>query len=533
MSFHFPTTLEEVDNLVNSLPPEIKEAREKAELSLEAFINLIHPSRLLGHVHKELIIWWTREDALSHQITLLPRDHQKSALIAYRVAWTLTRFPAFRFLYVSSTGQLARKQLKFIKDILTHPIYTKHWPEMVKPVRRHREIWNANEIVVDHPLRAEEAIRDPSILAVGANAETTGMHCDVAVFDDLVVNSNAYKKEAREELKTRASFYASIAGTDSERWVTGTRYHPSDLYSDFMEMEYEEYDDKGTVLKTTPLYEIFERVVEDKGDGTGEFLWPRQKAPNGNWYGFNMHELAKKRAEYLDQTQFRAQYYNNPNDISDAPIDPSLFQYYNRGDLDFKEGYWFYKDRRLNVFAAIDFAFSLDKKADYTSLVVVGVDGFNNYYVLGIARFRTIKISDYYDCIFQFYDKWKFRKLRAEVSVGQKVIVKDLKENYIQPSGLNMYIEEHRPVSGMGSKEERIHATLQPRYNNGQVWHYKGGNTQILEDELVSSRPEHDDVKDALANCIDICIAPSIQHMNNKQRRVKRNEYVGRFGGIA
>lgn len=519
--------------VAEDLDPQILANRVQAEADLEFFINLIHPHRALGHVHQDIIKWWERPSALSHQILLLPRDHQKSALVAYRVAWRLTKNPALRFLYVSATAGLAKKQLKFIQDILLHPNYTRHWPEMVNTNKLKREKWTASEFSVDHPARFEQSVRDSSVFAVGVNTTTTGMHCDVVVFDDLVVNANAYKKDARDELKLKASFYASIAGTESERWVVGTRYHPLDLYSDFMEMEYEEYDEHGEVSKTIPLYEIYEKQVEDKGDGTGEFLWPRQQGPSGQWFGFNAKELSKKRAEYQDQTQFRAQYYNNPNDISDAPISPELFQYYTRQDLEEEGGWWFYKGRRLNVFAAIDFAFSLDKKADYTAVAVVGVDSFNNYYILALHRFKTIKISDYYDSLFQLHNKWKFRKLRAEVSVGQKVIVKDLKENYIQRYGLNFFIEEHRPVSGMGTKEERIHATLQPRYNNGQIWHYRGGNTQVLEDELVSARPAHDDLKDALANVIDICVAPSAQAIRNTTAsRLQRSEHIGRFGGI-
>ena len=70
--------------------------REQAEADLESFIRLVHPQRVLGSVHSDVISWWTREDAKSHQLLLLPRDHGKSALVAYRVAWEITRNPAIR-----------------------------------------------------------------------------------------------------------------------------------------------------------------------------------------------------------------------------------------------------------------------------------------------------------------------------------------------------------------------------------------------------------------------------------------------------
>src|SRR5258706_10439221 len=98
--------------------PEREEHRIRAEADLEYFINLIHPRRLLGNIQRQVITWWTRDGAGTHQLLLLPRDHMKSALAGYRTAWAITKDPSLRILYISSTSNLATKQLKFIKDIL-------------------------------------------------------------------------------------------------------------------------------------------------------------------------------------------------------------------------------------------------------------------------------------------------------------------------------------------------------------------------------------------------------------------------------
>jgi len=109
--------------MAKTIKPEHIERKILAENSLEEFIKLVHPKRCLGAVHKNVIQWWTRQDARSHQLLLLPRDHMKSALVAYRVAWEITRDPTLRVLFISSTSNLATKQLKFIKDILTSETY--------------------------------------------------------------------------------------------------------------------------------------------------------------------------------------------------------------------------------------------------------------------------------------------------------------------------------------------------------------------------------------------------------------------------
>jgi hypothetical protein len=515
-----------------ALTDEREEKRLRAEQDLEFFINTVHPRRLLGNIHREVIGWWTRQDAKSHQLLLMPRDHMKSALIAYRVAWEITRDPTVRVLYISSTANLATKQLKFIKDILTCDNYRALWPEMVDKDEAKREKWNEKEISVDHPKRKDESVRDPTVFTAGLTSNIVGMHCDIAVLDDVVVAGNAYTDEGREKVKEQYGYLSSIEGSNAREWVVGTRYHPKDLYNDLMEMQVEKYDTEGHLAHKEPLFEERQYTVESMGDGTGQFLWPRQQRSDGKWFGFDQDILAVKRGQYTNRMHFRAQYYNDPQDASSSPIPRDLFQYYDPQFLGMKNGHWEIKGKRLNVFAAIDFAYTLGAKSDSSSIVTVGVDGDNNYYVLDIDRFKTDKISEYFNRILKAHEKWSFRKIRAEISAAQSVIVKDLKESYIRPMGLSLAIDEYRPSRWQGSKEERIMATLEPKYANRQIWHYVGGLCQSLEEELMFANPAHDDIKDALASAIDFAVPPTNIFRMIKEK-VAPYTYHSRFGGVA
>jgi hypothetical protein len=509
--------------------------RDLAEADLETFIRLVHPQRMLGNIHKDVISWWNREGAKSHQLLLLPRDHMKSALVAYRVAHAITKDPTVRVLYISATSGLAVKQLKFIKDILTSDIYTYYWPEMVHREETRREKWTETEISVDHPKRAAEAVRDPTVFTAGLTTNIVGMHSDISVFDDVVVPDNAYTEEGRGRVLQQYGYLASIEGADSQQWVVGTRYHPQDLYNHMRNIQIEMFDESGALLKAEEMYEIFERQVENRGDGAGEFLWPRQQRADGKWFGFNQEILARKKAQYDNKSHFFAQYYNNPNDSSESPIDPSLFQYYDKGYLQQRDGYWTIYGRRLNVVAAVDFAYTYGKRSDSSSVVVVGTDGDNNHYILEIARFKTQKISEYFENILRLHTKWGFRKIRAEVTAAQSVIVRDLKDNYIRPLGLALAVDEYKPTSRTGSKAERMAATLYPRYENRQIWHYKDGNCQILEEELTLANPPHDDVKDALTAAIDVSVAPTtgrIVGLPNKGAALRAAMSHNRYGGF-
>lgn len=503
-----------------------------AENDLETFIRLVHPKRVLGAVHSELLSWWTRPDAKRHQLTLLPRDHQKSAMIAYRVAWEITRNPSIRILYISATQNLATKQVGFIKNILISDAYRYYWPSMVEEEEAKRERWTQTEFCVDHPQRKADMIRDPTVFAAGLTTTIVGMHCDIAVCDDVVVMDNAFTDDGRERVKLQYSLLSSITGADSKTWVVGTRYHPKDMYNDLMEMARELYDEHGETVGYEELYEKFERQVEDRGDGTGQFLWPREKQIDGSIFGFDRDTLARKRASYMDPIQFRAQYYNNPSDYETARIKREQFQYYDSKHLKRLDGKWYFKGRKLNLFAAVDFAYSLKKAADYTAIVVVGVDADRNYYVLDIDRFKSDKIPEYFKHLLALHQKWDFRKVRCEITAAQKVIVTSLKNDYIRPHGLALSIDEYSPSRVLGSKEERVDAILHPRYINNQMWHYRGGNCSVLEEELILAKPAHDDVKDCLAACVDVAVPPTGDSQSFSNPSLSYSVHP-RFGGIA
>jgi len=502
--------------------------REAAEADLITFIKLVAPHILYGAVHEELVSWWGRQEAKDNQLVLLPRGHMKSKLAAYRTAWWITKHPETTVLYVSATADLAEKQLYAIKQIIDSPIYNRYWSNMINPEEGKREKWAVAEIAVDHPQRKLEGIRDATCKAVGLTSNTTGFHADIVVLDDIVVPGNAYTEEGREKVTNAYSQLASIENPGAQEWVVGTRYHPRDIYDTMINMKEVHYDDEGEIELEEEVYELFQRVVEIDN----EFLWAKRTRKDGKSFGFDKKELARIKAKYIDTTQFFAQYYNDPNTTESARINKENFQYFDKSSLINKEGDWYIRDRKLNVYAAIDFAFSLRKGSDYTALVTIGVDHQANYYVLDIDRFKTERIVDYYTHILHAWEKWGFRKIRAEITVAQQTIVKELKDSYLKPNGIPLSVDEFRPTRHLGDKAQRVGAVLEPKYDNLQVWHYKGGNCQTLEEELIMVHPPHDDVKDALSNAMAISLVPKVRTQMNVGLN-KPNMTHSRFGGVS
>jgi len=501
----------------SGLTPAQLEIRDLAMSDLRAFIGLVAPYRVFGHCHHDMMKYLM--EAHPHQLVLWPRGHQKSAILGYWAAWHVVNNPTTTILYATATAPLAEKQLAFIKNILDCEIVRKYWPELLAPEIGMRTIWRADEIAVDHPDRLCENIRDPSIKAVGSNTTITGFHADVVLLDDIVVLENSETKTEREKIKTWYSLLNSILNPGGFIKAVGTRYHPDDLWGDLTSLTEPIFNEVGEIIDEQPVYTYSMKVVEQDG----EFLWPRHQRYDGKWFGFDLKILSKIRSQYIDKSQFYAQYYNDPSDPLNKRI--SNFQYYDREHLKIFEGRWCVNGQPLNIYAAIDFAASITAKADYTAIVVIGIDYDHRIYVLDVERFKTNKISVMAENLEALYGKWRWIRLRAEINAQQGLVVEQIRD-YNRKRGVYYTIDT---VNQITNKAIRIMTNLEPRYAEGMVLHYRGGNCQLLEDELSSSKPPHDDMSDALASCVEIATAPSRRMAEKKLSNVV---YHPKWGGV-
>lgn len=504
---------------------KIQEVKQLAENDLWTFARLINPGYVYADIHKKVFEFLQGENEDYNQLILLPRGHLKSHCMAVWTAWWITRHPETTILYISATSTLAEEQLYAVKNMLDNDIHRRYWPDLLNREEGKRERWSATAISVDSPIRKREGVRDPTCRTAGLTTNTTGLHADVIVSDDVVVPDNAYTEDGREKVRKAMSQISSIKNAGGFIKACGTRYHPKDIYYTWKEMKEMVYDENDEIVDEKPVWAIVEEVVEKEG----VFLWPRQTREDGRAFGFNRKVLARITAEYTDITQFYAQYYNNPNDPGSNRIDRSMFQYYDKKFLTREGGVWRFKGKPLNVYASADFAYSVSKRADYTAIVVIGIDHEGYIYVLDIDRFKSDRISGLFEHVLDMHNKWDFKRLRAEINAAQGMIVRDLKDR-IRQEGMSLSIDEHSPSRHQGSKEERMAAVLETRYDNHTIWHFQGGYSGMLEEELILARPPHDDIKDALASAIEVAKAPIHRKERSRDNVVQFNK---RFGGIA
>lgn len=517
------------------------EIREAAEKDLWTFANVVNHTYQYGDIHEKVFNWLSSPTCSNRQLLLLPRGHLKSHCVATWAAWEITRKPWTTMVYLSAGEDLAKDQLYAIKNMMTSDIYRKLWPEMINEKEGDREQWSAYSFNVDHPERKRRGIRDHTIIVKTVKSNFIGLHADSIVFDDVVVPNNAYSEIGRTEVKKSLSQCASILNAGGYIKAVGTRYHPKDAYYDMMEAKFRIWDSiTKEFVSEEPLWDVLEEVTEDIGDCTGTFIWPRIQSPkDGNWYGFDTQQLEMIRADYFsrgEQAQFYAQYYNNPNDASTNLLDRSLFQYYEPKYIKSEGGKVFFGKNKLNVYAAMDVAWTdakeATRKSDYTAIAVIGVDAEGFYYILDLARFQTSSFQVYYDNVISLSDKWGFRKIKIETNAGGKLVAQEIERMARQNGGVLSV--EYKSNAGFGAKSKalRQYAVVNPKYELKSVFHRKDGLFSVLEEELVLERPPHDDLVDAVGMAMEDAKPPVKvrQYLDFDKKVITDSRFGGRSG---
>lgn len=504
------------------------------EHNLFAFAKMLNPHYQYGDLHEEVFSWLSGPNANPRQLLLLPRGHLKSHCIAVYCVWKITYKPGISIVYLSAAEDLAKDQIYSIKNMLTSDTYMLNWPLMLNFEEGKREQWSAYSFNVDHPERKRRSIRDHTLIVKTVKSNAIGLHCDLVILDDVVVPQFAYTIIGRNEVNRSLSQFTSILNPGGEIKAVGTRYHPDDAYQSMMDAMVPIWDNKAQeFVGEQPLWDVMERVVEDRGDSTGNFLWPRIfNKTTGEGYGFDPQILATIKADYgsKGQTgQFYSQYYNNPNSIDSQSIKRGMFQYYDRAKLDLRGSYWYAGKDKLAIFAAMDVAWTDSEGSDFTAIGVIGVDSAGFIYILDLVQFKTNNFAEYYDEVINLHYKWGFKKIRVETNAGGHFVKQEL-ERLIRQNGNNLAVEGKATVKNAGNKLERKAATLEWRYTAKTIWHFRGGLVPELEDQVVLQKPRHDDLVDALIAAIEISKPPG-KRLNETTYMEENVVYDSRFGG--
>jgi predicted phage terminase large subunit-like protein len=139
------------------------------------------------------------------------------------------------------------------------------------------------------------------------------------------------------------------------------------------------------------------------------------------------------------------------------------------------------------IAAGLDIALSSKQRADYTALVVTGLDYQGRAWVLHAARWRADWPTTF-GRVLSYHQSWNFAELATEKVAFQELALREM-------------IDAGLPVSAVDAskdKETRF-GPIHLRYSLGTIWHAQALAGSEFEGELLSfPLSAHDDFVDAL-----------------------------------
>jgi len=285
-----------------------------------------------------------------------PRKHAKSTAItyAYILVMMLTRKKSFCLL-VSNTESQASEFLMSIKSELqtNEALQTKYG---IKGLLKDTETNVICQMTDGHQFR---------IQAKGSEQKVRGIKWgnqrpDLIVCDDLEEDEQVLSPERREKFRKWFMNALVPCGSDAVSIrVVGTILH------------------MDSMLRRLIDNKEWKHLFYEAEDGNfKKLLWPEK---------FSKKRLKKIRQDYIEDGNpegYSQEFRNQPVDIKRAFFKKDFFYDFERD----KDGTWIKPN--LEYFAAADFAISEKEKADYTVIIVGGVNPEGILHIVDVNRFK-------------------------------------------------------------------------------------------------------------------------------------------------
>tara|TARA_R100000988_G_scaffold29757_1_gene15182 strand:- start:2164 stop:3582 length:1419 start_codon:yes stop_codon:yes gene_type:complete len=277
----------------------------------------------LANFHKE---WYENAEKHNKICVIASRDHGKSVFFRVYLLWKMAYNPGTEVLFFSHSQHQSIDHMAKLDELIMMTPALAH----LKPVRG----WAKQLFKMSNK---------SSIRAMSIGKAVRGAHPDIVILDDIL------SSEADTQLKSISTwFYTALLPVlhhTAQLCVVGTPFSFTDLYAELRGLE-------GYCVGEYPAI----------NETTGEPLWPER---------WNLDALNTRRGE-MTSIAFTREYLCKPI-ASEASLFPEEVLEQVK-DETLALSYYPEPDVALNYYIGWDPAISADRRADYTCMIVIGMD---------------------------------------------------------------------------------------------------------------------------------------------------------------
>lgn len=399
-------------------------------------------------------------------ISLPPRSGKTHEAKAF-VSWYEGRNPDKHLIYATYNDDLATDTGADVRDVMRD---SKRFKEVFPDFQFRKGQANAGF------MRTKEG---GEIRFTGRRGSITGRGGDILLFDDLLKDDKeAASTTIREDLWVwfKQTFLTRVMSDDATIVGIGTRWHEDDHIGRLVDPMNICFDP----LEAERIVEINIPAIAEEDDPLGrepgEVLWPER---------FSKKFLERKQAN--DPRGFAALYQGKPTPEDGDFFKRKYIRYYAPKDLPPLSD--------LRIFAASDHAVSEAQKADFTCLLIVGVDANDDVYLLDCVWDRLNSLKQV-EKIIDLFERWKPQYWWAEKGHISKSLLPILRKRQME-RGVYGTIEEHTPV---GDKTQRAQS-IKARIEMGKLYFPKNApwTTKAVEELMKFPGGTYDDFVDAVS----------------------------------
>lgn len=430
------------------------------------------------------------QDECKERLLLYPRGAFKSTIDVIDCVQWIINFPDVRILILAAATNLATS---FIGELKNYFAATEGAPltifQSVFPawVLDPNDEGPADEFVCPCRTKGDEKKKDATAWSASILSNLPGWHCDVMKSDDTVNDKNADTPQLIQKVNDKVDYAESLVDPGGYKDLLGTPYAPADLYTHTAQTA---EPGELKVVKVPAKWLKPDAVRKDPKTLTQDdwFLLFEYDKTGRKRLTFDF--LRKK--ERKNRAIFNSQYMLDPSGIKKVsfPQELLLQRTIDRSQL----------PEQLVYYVVWDFAYSKNKKSDYSVGAVVGLDADGRAYIIELFRDRYLE-SDLAMEVARANHTYHPHLIPIENSNGAQFLETSIRRYAEDMGDRYIHLDFFKVDNAIGAKGLRV-GSLEPLLREGRLFFLN--TISCLEDLYQEFREfgssTHDDIPDAISH---------------------------------